>query len=159
MDREAWHAEIHGVAQSQTWLSDWAELKYYQFPYQGSNQCAFPSIPSESSCLFPLTRRQCMIKLKKNLCHYNHEKKKMLWWWFQEHFPNCGWVLLVLSEAMLATSVKYGEAWVAFFPFMVDFIIWMSENNLNFREFHCGPVIRAQRFHGPGHRFDPCSEN
>ena len=85
--------------------------------------------------------------------------KKMLWCWFQVHFPNCGWVLLVLSEAMLATSVKYGEAWVAFFPFMVDFIIWMSENNLIFREFHCGPVIRAQRFHGPGHRFDPCSEN
>ena len=26
MDREAWHAEIHGVAKSQTWLSDWTEL-------------------------------------------------------------------------------------------------------------------------------------
>ena len=27
MDREAWHAVIHGVANSQTWLSDWTELK------------------------------------------------------------------------------------------------------------------------------------
>ena len=27
MDREAWHAEIHGVAKSETWLSDWTELK------------------------------------------------------------------------------------------------------------------------------------
>ena len=27
MDREAWHAAIHGVAKSWTWLSDWAELK------------------------------------------------------------------------------------------------------------------------------------
>ena len=26
MDREAWHAEIHGVAKSWTWLSDWTEL-------------------------------------------------------------------------------------------------------------------------------------
>ena len=26
MDREAWHAVIHGVAKSRTWLSDWAEL-------------------------------------------------------------------------------------------------------------------------------------
>ena len=27
MDREAWSAEVHGVAKSQTWLSDWTELK------------------------------------------------------------------------------------------------------------------------------------
>ena len=27
MDREAWRAVIHGVAKSQTWLSNWAELK------------------------------------------------------------------------------------------------------------------------------------
>ena len=26
MDREAWRAEFHGVAKSQTWLSDWTEL-------------------------------------------------------------------------------------------------------------------------------------
>ena len=26
MDREAWHAIVHGVAESQTWLSDWTEL-------------------------------------------------------------------------------------------------------------------------------------
>ena len=27
MDREAWHAAIHGVAKSRTFLSDWPELK------------------------------------------------------------------------------------------------------------------------------------
>ena len=26
MDREAWRAAIHGVAQSRTWLSDWSDL-------------------------------------------------------------------------------------------------------------------------------------
>ena len=29
MDREAWHAVIHGVAKSQTRLSDWTELNLY----------------------------------------------------------------------------------------------------------------------------------
>ena len=35
MDREAWRAVTHGVAKSQTWLSDWTELKWffaYLFP-------------------------------------------------------------------------------------------------------------------------------
>ena len=27
MDREAWHTAVHGVTKSQTWLSDWTELK------------------------------------------------------------------------------------------------------------------------------------
>ena len=26
MDRESWHAAVHGVAKSQPWLSDWIEL-------------------------------------------------------------------------------------------------------------------------------------
>ena len=26
LDREAWHAAVHGVAKSQTWLSNWTEL-------------------------------------------------------------------------------------------------------------------------------------
>ena len=28
MDREAWHAAVHRVTKSRTWLSDWTELNY-----------------------------------------------------------------------------------------------------------------------------------
>ena len=28
MDREAWHASVHGVTKSQTWLSDWTEMNW-----------------------------------------------------------------------------------------------------------------------------------
>ena len=30
MDREAWRSTIHGAAKSQTWLSDWTELKRWK---------------------------------------------------------------------------------------------------------------------------------
>ena len=30
MDREVLHAAVHGVTKSQTWLSDWTELKSHQ---------------------------------------------------------------------------------------------------------------------------------
>ena len=32
MDREAWHAAVHGVAKSWTWLSDWTELNWNKHP-------------------------------------------------------------------------------------------------------------------------------
>ena len=31
MDREAWHAAVHGVAKSRTWLSKWTEVVIYLF--------------------------------------------------------------------------------------------------------------------------------
>ena len=33
MDREAWHAMVHGVTKSRTRLRDWTELKTFQKQY------------------------------------------------------------------------------------------------------------------------------
>ena len=31
MDRKTWHAAVHGVAKSQTWLGDWTTTMYYMY--------------------------------------------------------------------------------------------------------------------------------
>ena len=33
IDREAWHAAVDGVTKSQTWLSNWTELKHPHIPF------------------------------------------------------------------------------------------------------------------------------
>ena len=49
MDREAWHAAVHGVTKSQTWLSNWPELgfpggasgKESTYQFRGCKRCRF----------------------------------------------------------------------------------------------------------------------
>ena len=42
MDREAWHAEVHGVAKSRTWLNDWIELSSRLTGYSGCSVVKSP---------------------------------------------------------------------------------------------------------------------
>ena len=41
MDREAWHAAVHGVSKSQKWLSDWTELNCggSRLQFEGQQPC------------------------------------------------------------------------------------------------------------------------
>ena len=41
MDREAWHAAVHGVAKSRKWLSDWTELRHLLYYFNFFSFCFF----------------------------------------------------------------------------------------------------------------------
>ena len=66
MDREAWHAVVHEVAKSQTWLSDWPGYskgtKWCWLPYQ---ECP---LQSQSSVLLSVnawnTTKQCKLRTR-----------------------------------------------------------------------------------------------
>ena len=45
MDREAWHAAVHGVAKSQTQLSNWTELDWNLFLLQLEYLCSAFQVP------------------------------------------------------------------------------------------------------------------
>ena len=55
VDREAWHAAIHGVAKSWTWLSDWTELNSKLSSHLLLTTDSFSVIPASSECLKTLT--------------------------------------------------------------------------------------------------------
>ena len=50
MDREAWYAVVHGVANCCTWLSDWTELSTYLIMYLNEIQ-VFENLKYLHPCL------------------------------------------------------------------------------------------------------------
>ena len=57
MHREAWHAAVHGITKSWTWLSNWTELS---FPSWGSKDWLLKDL-EEVWCLFGSTLRSLQI--------------------------------------------------------------------------------------------------
>ena len=62
MDREAWHAPIHGVANSWTRLSDWAELNWTVMNHWWEKTQCIKGLAVVRNLTFPLFVHQHMIR-------------------------------------------------------------------------------------------------
>ena len=71
MDRKAWHAAVHGVTKSQTWLSNWTELKTNSSPLKMANM--------KPKILFPTL--QSTIKRSARISKDIRKLKKATCWW------------------------------------------------------------------------------
>ena len=99
MDREAWHAAVHGITKSRTWLSDWAELN--------NIGCALENHQS-SFCINNKTSKPWRSWVRVQPGHWNFEKLPE---WFEcaSRFENhCPFDFLMWSlpqkEVFIVTS-------------------------------------------------------
>ena len=81
-DREAWHAAVHGVAKSRTWLSDWTELNWWRevidvfytsFSLSVKWCVMIPGLLSSQGCC-ENQMRWCRIALKKPKAYANEKQ-------------------------------------------------------------------------------------
>ena len=70
MDREAWHAVIHGVARGRTQLSDWTEVKWTEHTMK--NKLYNFSDSAHKLNFLPFAFKTGILKYKDSIIHSNN---------------------------------------------------------------------------------------
>ena len=90
MDREAWHAVVHGVAKSRTWLSDWTDHCHdFHKPYGKRDFTSVIKVPNQktlsSSKIFSSV--SLIIKWTLTTGLRALKKEKFCFWLWRSKFP------------------------------------------------------------------------
>ena len=100
MDREAWRAAIHGVANSLTRLSDWTELNWIYILILGLGN-------SEDNCNIS---HKVEFSYSHSICHMYFT---LIWFWsvrMGQTVVNMRWLLLIVNNSPARTSPKMHRA-------------------------------------------------
>ena len=101
MDREAWHAAVHGVAKSQTRLSDWTELNWTWSPISCNDQeylYSFPFLYDDKIANLPQTPEYSDDRNFRNRHLREHNRSQ----WF---------LLLTISNIFVVVRKKKKKNW------------------------------------------------
>ena len=96
MDREAWHAAIHGVTKSQTRLSDWTELNLYKQLFEVDTIVLSPKIGKQKFQRCPLLNPWLDLLSWMNFFYFSSHKNKSA------------------SGTCLLRQMKHGSEWLFF---------------------------------------------
>ena len=77
MDRDAWHAVVHGVAKSRTWLSNWTELNWTE----PGEYLGFILLTVINVKLAPHTYMHVCVRAHLNLAAPIHTRSGLLIYW------------------------------------------------------------------------------
>ena len=99
MDMEAWHAAVHGVAKSRTWLSDWTELNFTRH-LPGAFKLRLKLRLSSSGSIFH--RPSCNVEA---YFFQAAEEKSLSLWLLRQHLTWCSTVKTRLSPVSCSLAL------------------------------------------------------
>ena len=139
MDREAWHAVIHGIAKSRTWLSDWSVL-IWQSSFWHLMQCINRyDIRGQKSRRTTFCPSQ--IHLRENMC-YNNKLDKYPEMAMAPHSSTLAWKIPWMEEPgglQSMGSLRVGHHWVTSLSLLLSCI---GEGNCNPLQCSCLENLR-----------------
>ena len=104
MDREAWHAAIHGVAKGRTWLSDWTELNWTEILNMHIS-IYYSQLKLDKSYLTNVTGNTFLILISKDSIFLKNTWTKRFYKWHASMFV----FLSILSFIYYTQRLKYQQ--------------------------------------------------